>query len=122
MLSLGSGLSGVLRGPSWPELQFGTRAAGVNVPMVCVAEVLSLVSGWRPPVCARQVLAEKWKPSLAEVLSLGLGLSGVFGGPELAETPAQHLCGTKLDCSCSSKLRNPPGACLGALRFGGSGA
>ena len=91
MLSLGSGLSGVLRGPSWPELQLSKRAAGVNVPMVCAAEVLSLVSGWRPPVCAGRVLAKKWKPSLAEVLSLGLGLSGVFGGPELAETPAQHL-------------------------------
>ena len=51
MLSLGSGLSGVLRGPSWPELQLSKRAAGVNVPMVCAAEVLSLVSGWRPPVC-----------------------------------------------------------------------
>ena len=74
MLSLGSGLSGVLRGPSWPELQFGTRAAGVNVPMVCVAEVLSLVSGWRPPVCAGRVLAKNWKPSLAEALSLGLGM------------------------------------------------
>ena len=74
MLSLGSGLSGVLRGPSWPELQLSKRAAGVNVPMVCVAEVLSLVFDWRPPVCARQVLAEKWKPSLAEALSLGLGM------------------------------------------------
>ena len=74
MLSLGSGLSGVLRGPSWLELQFGTRAAGVNVPMVCVAEVLSLVSGWRPPVCAGRVLAKNWKPSLAEMLSLGLGM------------------------------------------------
>ena len=56
------------------------------------AEVLSLVFCWRPPVCAGGVLAEKWKPSLAEVLSLGLGLSGVFGGPELAGTPAQHMC------------------------------
>ena len=74
MLSLGSGLSGVLRGPSWPELQLSTRAAGVNVPMACAAEVLSLVFDWRPPVCARQVLAEKWKPSLAEALSLGLGM------------------------------------------------
>ena len=51
MLSLGSGLSGVLRDPSWPELQLSTCAAGVNVPMVCAAEVLSLVSGWWPPVC-----------------------------------------------------------------------
>ena len=74
MLSLGSGLSGVLRGPSWPELQLSKRAAGVNVPMVCVAEVLSLVFCWWPPVCARQVLAENWKPSLAEALSLGLGM------------------------------------------------
>ena len=72
MLSLGSGLSGVLRGPSWPELQLSKRVAGVNVPMVCVAEVLSLVSGWWSPVCAGRVLAENWKPSLAEVLSLGL--------------------------------------------------
>ena len=34
--------------------------------------------------------------------------------PQRLQTPAQHLCGTKLACSCSSKLRNPPGACLGA--------
>ena len=38
--------------------------------------------------------------------------SGRFPGPTLAsqrpQTPAQHLCGTKLACSCSSKLRNPP--------------
>ena len=44
--------------------------------------------------------------------------SGRFPGPALAsqrpQTPAQHLCGTKLACSRSSKLRNPPGACLGA--------
>lgn len=46
-------------------------------------------------------MAEKWKPSLAEVLSLGLGLSGVFGGPELAETPAQHLCS---QCECAHGL------------------
>ena len=57
---------------SWPELQLSKYEAGVNVPMACAAEVLSLVSGLWPPVCARQVLAEKWKPSLAEVLSLGL--------------------------------------------------
>ena len=44
--------------------------------------------------------------------------SGRFPGPTLAsqrpQTPAQHLCGTKLACSCSSKLRNPPGTSLGA--------
>ena len=50
MLSLGSGLSGVLRGPSWPELQLSKYEAGVNVPMACAAEVLSLVSGLWPPV------------------------------------------------------------------------
>ena len=72
MLSLGSGLSGVLRGPSWPELQLSTCAAGVNVSLACAAEVLSLVFCWWPPVCAGRVLAENWKPSLAEVLSLGL--------------------------------------------------
>ena len=33
--------------------------------------------------------------------------------PQRLQTPAQHLCGTKLDCSCSSKLRNPPVASLG---------
>jgi len=65
------------------------------------AEVLSLVFCWRPPVCAGGVLAEKWKPSLAEVLSLGLGLSGVFGGPELAGTPAQHMCSR---CECAHGL------------------
>ena len=79
MLSLGSGLSGVLRGPSWPELQLSKRAAGVNVPMACAAEVLSLVSGWWPPVCAGRVLAENWKPSLAEMLSLGLRMGLGFG-------------------------------------------
>ena len=79
MLSLGLGLSGVLRGPSWPELQLSKRAAGVNVPMVCVAEVLSLVFCWWPPVCAGRVLAENWKPSLAEMLSLGLWM-GVGAG------------------------------------------
>ncbi len=44
--------------------------------------------------------------------------SGRFPGPALVsqrpQTPAQHLCGTKLACSCASKLRNPPGACLEA--------
>ena len=44
--------------------------------------------------------------------------SGRFPGPALVsqrpQTPAQHLCGTKLACSCASKLRNPPWACLGA--------
>ena len=74
MLSLGSGLSGFSGVLSWPELQLSKRAAGVNVPMACAAKVLSLVFDWRPPVCARQVLAEKWKPSLAEALSLGLGM------------------------------------------------
>ena len=43
--------------------------------------------------------------------------SGRFPGPALAsqrpQTPAQHLCGTKLACSCSSKLQNPPVASLG---------
>ena len=34
--------------------------------------------------------------------------------PQRLQTPAQHLCGTKLACSCSSKLRNPPVASLGA--------
>ena len=72
MLSLGPGLSGILRGLSWPELQLSRYAAGVNVPMAYAAEVLSLVSGLRTPVCAGGAVAEKWKPSLAEVLSLGL--------------------------------------------------
>ena len=72
MLSLGSGLSGFSVVPSWPELQLSKYEAGVNVPMACAAEVLSLVSGLWPPVCPGRVLAEKWKPSLAEVLSLGL--------------------------------------------------
>ena len=69
MLSLGSGLSGVL---SWPELQLSKYEAGVNVSMAYAAEVLSLVFGWRPLVCPGGVSAENWKPSLAEVLSLGL--------------------------------------------------
>ena len=81
MLSLGLGLSGILRGLSWPELQLSTCAAGVNVPMAYAAEVLSLVSGLRTPVCAGGAVAEKWKPSLAEVLSLGLwmGLGAGLG-------------------------------------------
>ena len=71
---LGFRIIRVFGGPELPELQLSTCAAGVNVPMACAAEVLSLVFEWRPPVCARQVLAEKWKPSLAEALSLGLGM------------------------------------------------
>ena len=89
MLSLGPGLSGFSGVLSWPELQLSKYEAGVNVPMACAAEVLSLVFGWRPPVCARQVLAENWKPSLAEVLSLGLGPGpGARGqGAELGWVP-----------------------------------
>ena len=34
--------------------------------------------------------------------------------PQRLQTPAQHLCGTKFACSCSSKLRNSPVASLGA--------
>ena len=34
--------------------------------------------------------------------------------PQRLQTPAQHLCGTKLACSFSSKLQNPPGANLRA--------
>ncbi len=49
MLSLSSGLSGVLEVLNWLELQLSTRAAGVNVPMACAAKVLSLVSGLWPP-------------------------------------------------------------------------
>ena len=79
MLSLGPGLSGFSGVLSWPELQLSKYEAGVNVPMACAAEVLSLVFCWWPPVCAGRVLAEKWKPSLAEVLSLGLGLDWVAG-------------------------------------------
>lgn len=74
VLSLGLSLFGTSRGSGELELQLSKRAAGVNVPMACAAEVLSLVFDWRPPVCARQVLAEKWNPSLAEALSLGLGM------------------------------------------------
>ena len=80
MLSLGSGLSGFSVVPSWPELQLSKYEAGVNVPMACAAEVLSLVSGLWPPVCPGRVLAEKWKPSLAEVLSLGSSLFGTSRG------------------------------------------
>jgi len=70
---LGFGVIGGFRGGlSWPELQFSKYEAGVNVPMACAAEVLSLVSGLWPPVCPGGVLAENWNPSLAEVLSLGL--------------------------------------------------
>ena len=35
------------------------------------------------------------------MLSLGSGLSGVFGGPELAGTSAQHLCSR---CECAHGL------------------
>ena len=48
MLSLGLGLSGFSVVLSWPELQLSKYEAGVNVPMACAAEVLSLVFGWRP--------------------------------------------------------------------------
>ena len=34
--------------------------------------------------------------------------------PQRLQTPAQHLCGTKLACSFSSKLQNPFRASLGA--------
>ena len=103
MLSLGSGLSGILRGLSWPELQLSTCAAGVNVSMAYAAEVLSLVSGLWPPICAGGVLAEKWKPSLAEVLSLGLwmGLGAGLGWVPLGvvkqrKTPRQRDRGAGL--------------------------
>ena len=81
MLSLGLGLSGFSVVLSWPELQLSKYEAGVNVPMACAAEVLSLVFGWRPLVCPGRVLAKNWKPSLAEVLSLGLwmGLGAGLG-------------------------------------------
>ena len=72
VLSLGLSLFGTSRGSGELELQLSKRAAGVNVPMAYAAEVLSLVSGLRTPVCAGGAVAEKWKPSLAEVLSLGL--------------------------------------------------
>ena len=104
MLSLGSGLSGFSVVPSWPELQLSTCAAGVNVPMAYAAEVLSLVSGLWPPVCAGGAVAEKWKPSLAEVLSLGSGMG--MGWAELGwaplgvvkqrKTPRQRDCGAGL--------------------------
>ena len=74
MLSLGSGLSGVLGVLNWLELRLSTRAAIMNRLMIRAVKVLSLVFCWWPPVCAGRVLAEKWKPSLAEVLSLGLGM------------------------------------------------
>ena len=105
MLSLGSGLSGVLRGPSWPELQLSKRVAGVNVPMVCVAEVLSLVFCWRPPVCAGGVLAEKGKPSLAEVLSLGLSLFGTSrGSGELELQLSTRAAGVNVPMACAAKV------------------
>jgi len=80
VLSLGPGLSGFSGVLSWPELQLSKYEAGVNVPMAYAAEVLSLVSGLWPLICAGRVLAENWKPSLAEVLSLGSGLFGVNRG------------------------------------------
>ena len=103
MLSLRSGLSGFSGVLSWPELQLSTRAAGVNVPMAYAAEVLSLVSGLWPPVCAGGAVAEKWKPSLAEVLSLGLwmGLGAGLGWVPLGvvkqrKTPRQRDRGAGL--------------------------
>ena len=39
---------------------------------------------------------------------------GSTPAPQRLQTPAQHLCGAKLACSCSSKLQNPPWASLGA--------
>ena len=51
----------------------------------------------------------------AALLSHAAGRSsGPAPASQLPQTPAQHLCGTKLVCSCSSKLQNPPGASLGA--------
>ena len=103
MLSLGLGLSGFSVVLSWPELQLSKYEAGVNVSMAYAAEVLSLVSGLWPPVCAGGAVAEKWKPSLAEVLSLGLwmGLGAGLGWVPLGvvkqrKTPRQRDRGAGL--------------------------
>ena len=79
------------------------------------AEVLSLVFCWRPPVCAGGVLAEKGKPSLAEVLSLASEFSAHPSrrfAHLLPGTAAQHEYNNAY--SAFSKLQNPPGASLGA--------
>ena len=69
------------------------------------AEVLSLVFCWRPPVCAGGILAEKGKPSLAEVLSLGLGLSGfsgVLSWPELQLSTC--AAGVNVPMACAAEV------------------
>ena len=69
------------------------------------AKVLSLVFEWRPPVCAGGILAEKWKPSLAEVLSLGLGLSGfsgVLSWPELQLSTC--AAGVNVPMACAAEV------------------
>jgi len=58
VLSLGLSLFGTSRGSGELELQLSKRAAGVNVPMACAAEVLSLVSGLWPPVLNETKLRE----------------------------------------------------------------
>ena len=55
---LGFRIIRVFGGPELPELQLSTCAAGVNVPMACAAEVLSLVSGLWPPVLNETKLRE----------------------------------------------------------------
>ena len=60
--------------PAWALVWAPARVPGA------ASLVLSLVSGLWPLICAGRVLAENWKPSLAEVLSLGSGLFGVNRG------------------------------------------
>jgi len=68
--------SGVIRGFGGPELA-GTPAQQVWSRCECAHGLCrrsSKLGFWSAAhICARQVLAENWKPSLAEVLSLGLG-------------------------------------------------
>ena len=69
------------------------------------AEVLSLVFCWRPPVCAGGVLAEKGKPSLAEVLSLGLSLFGTSrGSGELELQLSTRAAGVNVPMACAAEV------------------
>ena len=88
VLSLGLGLSGFSGVLSWPELQLSTCAAGVNVPMACAAEVLSLVSGLWPPVLNETKLRENATNNPGQRCTCskhGLSLAGMSAPGDLGQ-------------------------------------
>ena len=86
VLSLGLSLFGTGRGSGELELQLSKRAAGVNVPMACAAEVLSLVSGLWPPVLNETKLRENATNNLGRRCTCskhGLSLVGISAPGDL---------------------------------------